>query len=385
VHTSSRSRFLFLEKHVKFRLERVPFAITALVALSVSTFGPGASGVRAALAQATAAPSTASSAGSPAPSASLLQTSPSELTFTATGDSQAKRFVISTSAAGLTATVVNPAIATVLLFSDGATDAATHTFVVTPLAAGSTTIDVQNAIGTTIATLPVTVTNSGAATPVAGAPAIGGSNGKPLLYGIAAAFVGVVALLAAGSGKSINANGAAPTVAPVETATPTISITPTPVGQTPTPVGQTPTPVGQTPTPVGQTPSPMATQTPVPATPTPGPLSVNPNTFSFVIGQAPSTGTFIASEAGYTGSISAVSANTDDATVRPATGTGPSAQFTITPVGPGQTLIYVSDANGNEAAVTVIVTQTNVVVNHRSGSVAPHGTRPTPARPNTSR
>jgi hypothetical protein len=351
----------------------VPFAITALVALSVSSFGSGAG------AAPSTAPSSAASAASPAPSASLLQASPSELNFAATGDSQAKRFVISTSATGLSATVVDPSIASVVLFSDGSTDAATHTFVVTPLAVGTTTITVQSASGATIATVPVTVANGGA-TPVAAAPAIGGSS-KPLLYGIAAAFVGIVALIAAGSGTSTSANASAPTVPPVVTPTPA-GQTPTPVGQTPTPVGQTPSPAGQTPspTPIGQTPSPMATQTPVPATPTPGPLSVNPNTFSFVIGQSPSTGTFTASESGYTGSISAVSANTNDVTVSPATGTGPSAQFTLTPVGPGQTLVYVTDANGNQAAVTVYVTQTNVTVNHRPKSASPRGTAPLPPR-----
>jgi len=93
---------------------------------------------------------------------------------------------------------------------------------------------------------------------------------------------------------------------------------------------------------------------------------VSPTTISFIAGRAPTSVTFVANESGYRGSIVASSENTNVATVSPSSASGPSATFNVTAIGAGTTLIDVADLNGNRAAVTVAVTQTNAVINVRT-------------------
>jgi hypothetical protein len=160
---------------------------------------------------------------------------------------------------------------------------------------------------------------------------------------------------------------------PSTTPTPVASVTPTAVptataGPTATPTaGPTATPTAApTATPTAAptatpTPAPTATPTPAPtATPTPAPLTLSAATVSLTSpGQnAP----FTVSEAGYSGALSATSGGTSScsgiATFSPASGSGPSATFTVTAVAAGQCTIVVSDSHGQSVSETVYVTTT---------------------------
>jgi len=306
---------------------------------------------------------TPSAGSTPLTPTQLLHASPESLQFRALGAANQQHFVLSTSASPLVASVANPNVVSVAAGTDK--DPLTHTFIVTPLAAGTTNVTVTDTNGMPIAVIPVTVGG-----PAAAATAAPGSNG--MLYGIGVVVVGAIAALFH-SGSSGGA-GAAPTTPPTTgpssspSGTPTSSPSGTPTSSpsgTPTssPSGTPTSSPSGTPS---NSPTPFQSPTPIPATPTPGPLAVNPTHLSFVIGQPPSSAPFTASETGYSGAINAVTANVGDATVSPSSGTGPSATFTVTAKGPGTTTINVNDTAGNQAAVTVTVTQTNVVVNGRT-------------------
>jgi len=161
----------------------------------------------------------------------VLQASPVSLAFLALGPANAKRFVISTSAASLTATVADPSVASVATFTDVKAPPATKTFVVTPLAAGATNISVIDGSGSTIAVVPVTVMTAATAAPPIAPPAAttasGGGGGGGYLYGIAAIFVAGIALLARGNG-GIYVPAVTPAPTPSPTPSPVLTPSPTP-------------------------------------------------------------------------------------------------------------------------------------------------------------
>jgi hypothetical protein len=135
----------------------------------------------------------------------------------------------------------------------------------------------------------------------AASPASGGHGGGA--GGILAALLGVGAIVAAAGGHGGGGNSAPPTTAP---------------------------------------------------TSPPGTLGVNNSNLNFLVGG--NSQTFTASETNYTGMINAVSNNTAIATVSPASGKGPSVQFTVTPVGAGSTTITVTDDHSGQQTVNVTVT-----------------------------
>jgi len=85
-----------------------------------------------------------------------------------------------------------------------------------------------------------------------------------------------------------------------------------------------------------------------------GALMASPATLNFVFGTT-TPKLFTVTEAGYTGTLTASSACTSIATVAPATATGSSATFTITPVAAGTCAVTVHDNLGNSAIVTATV------------------------------
>jgi hypothetical protein len=114
--------------------------------------------------------------------------------------------------------------------------------------------------------------------------------------------------------------------------------------------------IGTAPTPTpSPTPTPVSTPTPTPAptaTPTAGPVTANPMSLVF---SSAATQTVTVQESEYTGTLTAVSSDTTVATVSPNSGLGPSAIFTVTPVGGGSATITVHDASANSVSVGVIV------------------------------
>ncbi len=88
----------------------------------------------------------------------------------------------------------------------------------------------------------------------------------------------------------------------------------------------------------------------------PGSLAVNPSNLSFTALGPTNSQPFTASEANYSGSIAASSSNLAVAAVSPASGSGPTQTFTVTPVGPGSATIAVSDDHGGTQSVSVTVT-----------------------------
>ncbi len=102
-----------------------------------------------------------------------------------------------------------------------------------------------------------------------------------------------------------------------------------------------------------------STQPTITPTAPPGSLQVSTNSISFPVGASPMP--FTASEANYAGAINAVSSDPNVATVSPASGNGPSVQFTVTPVDlGGQTTtatITVTDDRGGSQIVNVSLAQ----------------------------
>ncbi|MBV8596826.1 MAG: FecR domain-containing protein [Candidatus Eremiobacteraeota bacterium] len=100
----------------------------------------------------------------------------------------------------------------------------------------------------------------------------------------------------------------------------------------------------------------LGASTSVTVTVSTGSLTVNPPTLTFTVGGAPQT--FNASEADYSGLISATSSNTARATVSPASGSGPSVNFTVTPTASTgkDTTIGVSDTHGGLVFVDISIT-----------------------------
>jgi len=104
------------------------------------------------------------------------------------------------------------------------------------------------------------------------------------------------------------------------------------------------------------TPLPTAVPTPVPpaALTAPGGTTVG-------MTKAGQNGTFTVSENGYSGTLTASNGSpscSGIATFAPASGTGPTATFTITAVAAGICQIKVQDTNGQTVAASVTVTTT---------------------------
>ena len=111
-------------------------------------------------------------------------------------------------------------------------------------------------------------------------------------------------------------------------------------------------------------PTPLPTAVPT-ATPVPTPVPPNaltaPGGSSVAMTKAGQTGTFTVSENGYTGTLTASNGSPSCAgiaTFTPASGTGPSATFTITAVAAGICQIKVQDTNSQTVAASVTVTTT---------------------------
>jgi len=85
----------------------------------------------------------------------------------------------------------------------------------------------------------------------------------------------------------------------------------------------------------------------------PGTLNVTPSNRTFTVGAASQN--INASESGYAGKIHAKTNDPTVATVSPASASGPSASFTITPTGGGTTTIVVSDDHGGSQSVAITV------------------------------
>jgi hypothetical protein len=108
------------------------------------------------------------------------------------------------------------------------------------------------------------------------------------------------------------------------------------------------------------TPLPTAVPT-TPPTPAPSALTSNISSVAFtVVGQ---NANFTVSENGYGGALTATSTCAGIATFSPASGTGPSALFTVTSVAAGTCTVTVKDASNQAAAVGVTVTTTSVTAN----------------------
>jgi hypothetical protein len=107
--------------------------------------------------------------------------------------------------------------------------------------------------------------------------------------------------------------------------------------------------------------TPAPTATPVPTAVPPSALTA-PSGSSVAMTKAGQTGTFTVTENGYSGTLTASNGApscSGIATVAPASGTGPSATFTITAVAAGICQIKVQDTNGQTVAASVTVTTTS--------------------------
>lgn len=87
----------------------------------------------------------------------------------------------------------------------------------------------------------------------------------------------------------------------------------------------------------------------------PGPLMASPNNLLFTALGPTNAQPFTASEANYSGQISVAIDHPSVATVTPPSGSGPSANFTVTPLSAGTAQITVTDDHGGSTAVTVNV------------------------------
>jgi len=101
------------------------------------------------------------------------------------------------------------------------------------------------------------------------------------------------------------------------------------------------------------TPLPTAVPTAAP-TPTPSAILVNPGSIAFTA--AGQTQSFTATENFYTGTLTASTTNcTGIASISPASGTGPSASFTVTAVGNGNCQFSIKDTFNQSTSVNVTV------------------------------
>jgi hypothetical protein len=134
-----------------------------------------------------------------------------------------------------------------------------------------------------------------------------------------------------------------------------VTVTPTP---SPTPV-PTATP----------TPSPTPTPTPTPSpTPTPVPAAIGGSAITLNFTVAGSSAQFTVTENNYSGPLTAANGSpscSGIATFAPASGTGPSATFTVTAVAAGTCTIVVSDNHGGSVGVNVTVTTTSGTISSK--------------------
>lgn len=169
--------------------------------------------------------------------------------------------------------------------------------------------------------------------------------------------LGIIVVLAAALVTACDSGTSSPPAFSTGTATATPTPTPVP-GATPTP---TPVPTA-TPTP---TPVPTATPTPTP-TPTPVPAAIGGSAVSISLTVAGSNAQFTVTENNYTGPLNAANGSptcAGIATFAPASGSGPSATFTVTAVAAGVCTIVVTDNHGGSVGVNVTVTTTTGNIN----------------------
>lgn len=108
------------------------------------------------------------------------------------------------------------------------------------------------------------------------------------------------------------------------------------------------------------TPAPVATPTPTPA-----PAAIGGSAISMTFTTAGSSAQFTVTENSYGGPLTAANGSPSCAgiaTFAPASGTGPSATFTLTAVAAGTCSIVVSDNHGGSVGVNVTVTTTTGTV-----------------------
>ena len=168
---------------------------------------------------------------------------------------------------------------------------------------------------------------------------------------VAATAIAVAAIFAGCSGGSTNTPPfSSGTAVPTPTPVPGATNTPTPV---PT---NTPTPV---PT---NTPTPTPTNTPTPSpTPSPAPAPIGGSAVSLNFTVVGNSQQFTVTENSYTGPLNASDGTPSCAgiaTFSPASGSGPSATFTVTAVGAGTCAIVVTDNHGGSVGVNITVTTT---------------------------
>jgi hypothetical protein len=95
---------------------------------------------------------------------------------------------------------------------------------------------------------------------------------------------------------------------------------------------------------------------------TPGPVTITPSAGSVSFTAAGATSGFTVTETGYTGTLTATGNCSGIATFTPASGSGPTAAFSVTAVAAGTCQITVKDASNNATVVVITVTTTSGVI-----------------------
>ncbi|MDQ6779787.1 MAG: hypothetical protein M3Z37_01355 [Candidatus Eremiobacteraeota bacterium] len=273
-------------------------------------------------------------APSPSPSPGALTLDKNSLSFSALGgaNSQTVRADEANYSGPIDAVSDNPAVATV---SPGSGAGPSQTFTVTPVGAGSAHITVtDNHSGSKVVNVTVTLSPG----PLSASPsslqftALGSGHRQPFtaseanysgLIGVVSDNPGVASVSpASGHGPSANF-----TVTPNAAGTAHIIVADDHGGSATVNVNVAP----------------------------PGTLTANPGTLQF-LNTGASSQSFTAAETNYSGPIfTAAPSCTSVASVTPATGSGPSQDFTVTPVGAGSCTIIVTDDHGGTQSVSVTV------------------------------
>jgi hypothetical protein len=260
-----------------------------------------------------------------------LSVNPTSLSFTAVGSGSSQTFAASESnySGPLTAASLNAAVATV---SPASGSGPNQTFTVTPQGPGSTSIVVTDDHGNS-ASVSINVTGSLSVNPTSLSFNDTGPGNSQIFTASEPNYVG-----------PLTASSADTSVATVTPGTGTgpdqvFTVTPTGAGNTTITVSDN----------HGNSASVAITVT------VPGALSVNPTSLNFTGLGSANRQTFVASEPNYSGALNAVSGNPAVATVSPASGSGPTRTFTVTPQGAGTTSIVVTDTRGNSASVSITV------------------------------
>ncbi len=265
-----------------------------------------------------------------------LTVSTSSLSFLVGGATQTFTASESSYAGAINASSGNASVATVTPASGAGPGPIT--FTVTPTGAGSTSITITDDHGGK-KTVSITVTPPGSISVVPGSLTLAVSGASQTFTASESSYTG-----------AITAVSNDPTVATVSGS----GTGPGPVTFTVSPVG-----AGTTTITVHGGDGPATVNVTVA-----GPVGVTPTSLTFSGSTASQS--FLATDPFFTGTLSASSDNTAVATVAPASASGPSATFNVTPVSEGSAHITVSDTLGQSAQVSIIVSAGGLVVNPTS-------------------